>query len=143
VSDEDIRLWQQVGYLADVFELFRKHGLAVDMIGTSQTNVTVALGPRQNLLRQNVPPALAEDLGKIGRVKVIVPCAAITLVGRGIRSLLHRLSEVFSSFVHERVHMISQSSNDLNLTFVIDEADADGLLPQLHAALIDSGAMPV
>src|SRR5690606_19990327 len=31
----------------------------------------------------------------------------------------------------------------LNLTFVIDEADADGLLPQLHAALIDSGAMPV
>src|SRR5690606_26032408 len=27
--------------------------------------------------------------------------------------------------------------------FVIDEADADGLLPQLHAALIDSGAMPV
>ncbi|MET0655607.1 MAG: diaminopimelate decarboxylase, partial [Pseudoxanthomonas sp.] len=43
----------------------------------------------------------------------------------------------------ERVHMISQSSNDLNLTFVIDEADADGLLPVLHAALIDSGAMPV
>jgi diaminopimelate decarboxylase/aspartate kinase len=39
--------------------------------------------------------------------------------------------------------MISQSSNDLNLTFVIDEADADGLLPVLHAALIDSGAMPV
>ncbi len=39
--------------------------------------------------------------------------------------------------------MISQSSNDLNLTFVIDEADADGLLPILHAELIDSGAMPV
>ncbi|KAK0357824.1 hypothetical protein LTR94_037850, partial [Friedmanniomyces endolithicus] len=39
--------------------------------------------------------------------------------------------------------MISQSSNDLNLTFVIDEADADGLLPVLHAELIDSGAMPV
>jgi diaminopimelate decarboxylase/aspartate kinase len=41
------------------------------------------------------------------------------------------------------VHLISQSSNDLNLTFVIDEADADGLLPQLHAELVRSGAMPV
>ncbi|RRN58669.1 bifunctional aspartate kinase/diaminopimelate decarboxylase [Pseudoxanthomonas sp. SGNA-20] len=143
VSVEDIGMWQQVGYLAEVFALFRKHGLSVDMIGTSQTNVTVSLDPSENLLSQNVLSALAEDLGKIGRVKVIVPCAAITLVGRGMRSLLHRLSEVFSSFVHERVHMISQSSNDLNLTFVIDEADADGLLPQLHAALIDSGAMPV
>jgi diaminopimelate decarboxylase/aspartate kinase len=143
VSVEDIGMWQQVGYLADVFELFRKHALSVDMIGTSQTNVTVSLDPSENLLSQDVLAALAADLQKIGRCKVIVPCAAITLVGRGMRSLLHKLSEVFSSFGHERVHMISQSSNDLNLTFVIDEADADGLLPQLHAALIDSGAMPV
>jgi len=143
VSVEDIGMWQQVGYLADVFALFRKHGLSVDMIGTSQTNVTVSLDPSENLLSQDVLSALAADLQKIGRCKVIVPCAAITLVGRGMRSLLHKLSEVFSSFGHERVHMISQSSNDLNLTFVIDEADADGLLPQLHQALIDSGAMPV
>jgi len=50
---------------------------------------------------------------------------------------------VWATFGRERVHMISQSSNDLNLTFVIDEADADGLLPILHAELIDSGAMPV
>ncbi len=143
VSVEDIGMWQQVGYLAEVFALFRRHGLSVDMIGTSQTNVTVSLDPSENLLSENALSALAEDLEKIGRVKVIVPCAAITLVGRGMRSLLHRLSDVFSSFGHERVHMISQSSNDLNLTFVIDEADADGLLPELHAALIESGAMPV
>jgi diaminopimelate decarboxylase/aspartate kinase len=69
-------------------------------------------------------------------VKVIAPCAAITLVGRGMRSLLHKLSDVWATFGRERVHLISQSSNDLNLTFVIDEADADGMLPQLHAELI-------
>ena len=87
--------------------------------------------------------ALSADLSQICKVKVIVPCAAITLVGRGMRSLLHKLSDVWATFGRERVHMISQSSNDLNLTFVIDEADADGLLPILHAELIDSGAMPV
>src|SRR5690606_23345482 len=62
---------------------------------------------------------------------------------RGMRSLLHKLSDVWATFGKERVHMISQSSNDLNLTFVIDEADADGLLPILHDELIESGAMPV
>ena len=46
-------------------------------------------------------------------------------------------------FGRENVHLISQSSNDLNLTFVVDEAAADGMLPKLHAALIDAGAMPV
>jgi diaminopimelate decarboxylase/aspartate kinase len=60
-----------------------------------------------------------------------------------MRSLLYKLSDVWATFGKERVHMISQSSNDLNLTFVIDEADADGLLPILHSELIDSGAMPV
>src|SRR3546814_6573678 len=74
---------------------------------------------------------------------MIAPCAAITLVGRGMRSLLHKLSDVWATFGQERVHLISQSSNDLNLTFVIDEADADGLLPVLHAELIESEAMPV
>lgn len=143
VSMEGIGMWQQVGFLADVFGLFKKHGLSVDLIGSAETNVTVSLDPSENLVNTDVLAALSADLSQICKVKVIVPCAAITLVGRGMRSLLHKLSDVWATFGRERVHMISQSSNDLNLTFVIDEADADGLLPILHAELIDSGAMPV
>lgn len=143
VSMEGIGMWQQVGFLADVFTLFKKHGLSVDLIGSAETNVTVSLDPSENLVNTDVLAALSADLSQICKVKIIVPCAAITLVGRGMRSLLHKLSDVWATFGQERVHMISQSSNDLNLTFVIDESDADGLLPILHAELIDSGAMPV
>jgi diaminopimelate decarboxylase/aspartate kinase len=143
VAMESVGMWQQVGFLADVFERFKRHGLSVDLIGSSETNVTVSLDPSENLVTTNVLAALSADLTEICRVKVIAPCSAITLVGRGMRSLLHKLSDVWATFGRERVHMISQSSNDLNLTFVIDEIDADGLLPVLHAALIDSGAMPV
>ncbi len=143
VSMEGIGMWQQVGFLADVFDLFRRHGLSVDLIGSAETNVTVSLDPSENLVSTDVLAALSADLSRICKVKVIVPCAAITLVGRGMRSLLYKLSDVWATFGKERVHMISQSSNDLNLTFVIDEADADGLLPILHDELIDSGAMPV
>ena len=143
VSMETVGMWQSVGFLADIFERFRRHGLSVDLIGSAETNVTVSLDPSENLVSTDVLARLSEDLAQICRVKVIAPCAAITLVGLGMRSLLHKLSDVWATFGRERVHMISQSSNDLNLTFVIDEADADGLLPVLHAELIDSGAMPV
>ena len=143
VSMEGIGMWQQVGFLADVFALFKKHGLSVDLIGSAETNVTVSLDPSENLVNTDVLNALSADLAQICKVKIIVPCAAITLVGRGMRSLLHKLSDVWATFGKERVHMISQSSNDLNLTFVIDEAAADGLLPILHEELIDSGALPV
>lgn len=143
VSMESVGMWQQVGFLADVFERFRRHGLSVDLIGSSETNVTVSLDPSENLVTTNVLSALSEDLAQVCRVKVIAPCAAITLVGRGMRSLLHKLSDVWATFGRERVHLISQSSNDLNLTFVVDEADAEGLLPTLHAELVRGGAMPV
>ncbi|MDR1076398.1 MAG: bifunctional aspartate kinase/diaminopimelate decarboxylase [Xanthomonadaceae bacterium] len=143
VSMEGIGMWQQVGFLADVFSRFAKHGLSVDLIGSAETNVTVSLDPSENLVNTDVLAALSADLAEICKVKVIVPCVAITLVGRGMRSLLHKLSDVWATFGRERVHMISQSSNDLNLTFVLDEASADGLMPILHEELIDCGAMPV
>ncbi|MGY1459507.1 bifunctional aspartate kinase/diaminopimelate decarboxylase [Luteimonas sp. A534] len=143
VSMETMGMWQQVGFLADIFEIFRRHGLSVDLIGSSETNVTVSLDPSENLVSTDVLARLSEDLAQSCRLKVIAPCAAITLVGRGMRSLLHKLSDVWATFDRERVHLISQSSNDLNLTFVIDEADAEGLMQEIHDELIASGAMPV
>ncbi|MDR3445200.1 bifunctional aspartate kinase/diaminopimelate decarboxylase [Dyella sp.] len=141
VSMESVGMWQQVGFLADVFAQFKQHGLSVDMIGSAETNVTVSLDPTENLLDSDALAALASDLAKVCRVKVIAPCAAITLVGRGMRSMLHTLSAVLAEFGQLRVHMISQSSNNLNLTFVVDENVVDELLPHLHELLITAGAL--
>ncbi|HET6912448.1 MAG TPA: aspartate kinase, partial [Rhodanobacteraceae bacterium] len=105
VSMETVGMWQQVGFLADVFALFKQHGLSVDLIGSAETNVTVSLDPTENLLDSDAIAALAADLQKICRVKVIAPCAAVTLVGRGMRSMLHRLSSVLAEFGRERVHL--------------------------------------
>jgi diaminopimelate decarboxylase/aspartate kinase len=138
---ESVGMWQQVGFLADVFAHFKQHGLSVDLIGSAETNVTVSLDPTENLLDSDAIAALASDLAKVCRVKVIAPCAAITLVGRGMRSLLHTLSGVLAEFGQLRVHMISQSSNNLNLTFVVDEEVVDALLPHLHELLIAAGAL--
>jgi diaminopimelate decarboxylase/aspartate kinase len=141
VSMESVGMWQQVGFLADVFGEFKKHGLSVDLIGSAETNVTVSLDPNENLLDSDAVAALASDLARVCRVKVIAPCAAITLVGRGMRSMLHTLSGVLAEFGQLRVHLISQSSNNLNLTFVVDESVVDDLLPRLHALLIAAGAL--
>jgi diaminopimelate decarboxylase/aspartate kinase len=141
VSMESVGMWQQVGFLADVFAHFKTHGLSVDLIGSAETNVTVSLDPTENLLDSDAIAALASDLAKVCRVKVIAPCAAITLVGRGMRSLLHTLSGVLAEFGQLRVHMISQSSNNLNLTFVVDEEVVDALLPHLHDLLIGAGSL--
>lgn len=136
VSMESIGMWQQVGFLADVFGIFKRHGLSVDLIGSAETNVTVSLDPSDNLLDAGTLEALCSDLAQVCRVKVIAPCAAVTLVGRGMRGMMHRLSELLAEVGARRVHLLSQSSNNLNLTFVIDATDADGVVPSLHALLV-------
>jgi len=141
ISMESIGMWQQVGFLADVFERFKRHGLSIDLIGSAETNVTVSLDPTENLVDSDVLAALAADLAEVCRVKVIAPCTAVTLVGRGMRSLLPRLAGVLGEFDMVRVHLITQSSNNLNLTLVVDEAAADGLVPTLHQALIKAEAL--
>lgn len=143
VSMESIGMWQQVGFLADVFEVFRRHGLSIDLISSAETNITVSLDPSDNLLGTDVLARLCEHLQPFCRVKVIAPCAAITLVGRGMRSMLHRLSAVLAEFGALDVHLISQSSNNLNLTFVVDEALVESLIPRLHELLIHAEAMRV
>ncbi|HWS28382.1 MAG TPA: aspartate kinase, partial [Xanthomonadales bacterium] len=136
VSMESIGMWQQVGFLADVFAIFKRHGLSIDLIGSAETNVTVSLDPSDNLLDAGTLEALCTDLARVCRVRVIAPCAAVTLVGRGMRGMMHRLSEILAEIGARRVHLVSQSSNNLNLTFVIDAADADGVVPSLHAHLV-------
>ena len=143
IAMESIGMWQQVGFLADVFEHFKRHGLSVDLVGTAETNVTVSLDPTENLVNTDVLSALCTDLAKVCRVKVLAPCAAITLVGRGMRSMLFKLSGVLAEFGPLRVHLISQSSNNLNLTFVVDEEVAADLVPRLHDLLIKAEAMRV
>ncbi|HEX7338421.1 MAG TPA: bifunctional aspartate kinase/diaminopimelate decarboxylase [Rhodanobacteraceae bacterium] len=141
VSMESVGMWQEVGFLSDIFDAFKRQGLSVDLIGSAETNVTVSLDPTENLLDSDAVATLAAELAKVCRVKVIAPCAAVTLVGRGMRSMLHKLSSVLAEFGQLRVHLISQSSNNLNLTFVVDEGVVDSLLPRLHELMVRSGSL--
>jgi len=138
ISMETTGMWQQVGFLADAFAVFKQHAISVDLISSSETNVTVSLDPQAYALDAAAVAALTEDLGRICRVRLIGPCAALSLLGRDIRTILHRLGAAFEVFEEHRVHLVSQAANDLNFTFVVDEDQADRLVAQLHELLIEA-----
>jgi diaminopimelate decarboxylase/aspartate kinase len=136
VSMDSPGMWHQVGFLADVFQVFKAQGLSVDLVSTSETNVTVSLDPAANALDPAAVDALVEALTPLCRAQIIGPCAALSLVGRNIRGILHDLGDAFALFADERIYLVSQAANDLNFTFVIDEAQGDRLVGQLHELLI-------
>ncbi len=130
-------MWHQVGFLADAFQIFKQHGLSIDLVSTSETNVTVSLDPAANTLGASVLEKLSADLTQLGRVQVIGPCASVSLVGRNIRAILHQLGEAFVLFSDQRIYLLSQAANDLNFTFVVDEDQGDRLVDDLHERLIE------
>jgi bifunctional diaminopimelate decarboxylase / aspartate kinase len=136
ISLESPGMWHQVGFMADAFAVFKEHGMSVDLVSTSETNVTVSLDPAANTLDGELLGKLQQDLSKLCGVQIIGPCASVSLVGRNIRAILHKLGDAFALFEEQKVYLLSQAANDLNFTFVVDENQGDRLVEQLHDLLI-------
>lgn len=139
ISMESMGMWHEVGFLARAFAVFRDHGISVDFVSTSEANVTVSIDATDTGPMDLGPPL--EDLATFCRTRVISGCAAVSLVGRQIRRILPRLSAALGVFEEEKVHLMSQAANDLNLSFVIAAEQARRLAGKLHRTLIPaSGA---
>lgn len=137
VTMDSLGMWQQAGFLGDVFTVFKNHGLSVDQVSTSETNVTVTLDPTANTLTPSTIDTLLNSLGAFCKARVIEGCAAVSLVGTGIRSILHRLGPALAFFAEPQVYMVTQSASDLNLTFIVDERHATRLVQSIHGLLFD------
>ncbi len=136
VSMDSPGMWHQVGFLADAFQIFKQQGLSVDLISTSETNVTVSLDPTANTLDAAAVDRLSHALSALCGVNILGPCASLSLLGSNIRGILPELGSAFELFQDRKIHLVSQAANDLNFTFVIDEAEGDRLVQQLHERLI-------
>lgn len=136
VSMDGVSMWHEVGFLAKAFAAFSDNNVSVDLVSTSETNVTVSIDPSDGMLTDDVEEALIDDLEKLCRVRVISNCSAISLVGRKIRTIIPRLAPALEVFAEERIHLMSQAANDLNLSFVVDKQQGPRLVSKLHATIV-------
>ena len=114
------------GFLAQVFNIFDKHGCAIDMVATSEISVSVTVDSRAAL------PAISADLSKLADVKYEGNKALICLVGEDIRGIAGISGQVFSTISHINVRMISQGASEINMSFMVNEEDVDDAIRSLH-----------
>jgi diaminopimelate decarboxylase/aspartate kinase len=139
VSVSTLAMWSASGFLAQVFAPFEELGISVDLVATSQSAVSVTLDRIPGGVKGEPFAQLIERLEAMGTVHVVHPCAVVSIVGRRIRTVLHELGPVMSVFREHKVHLISESSEDLNFSFVVDQDDAVPLVQDLHARLFAAG----
>lgn len=132
-------LGSRVGFLGDVLEVFREHAVSVALVGTTSTNLSLAVDLAANQLDTDVLELLKRDLAPLGEVRFLAPCAAVALVGHGVSAALATLEVVAPP-----VHLLTHGAADTTLSLVVDEGSAGKLLRALHTRLFEGGrAAPV
>jgi diaminopimelate decarboxylase/aspartate kinase len=136
---QNLDMREQVGFLAWVFEQISEGGISIDLVATSETTTTLALNMISNHLDEPTLAELASRLRQRCAVTVYPQCNAINLVGRGARVALSQAASGFAFFATHPLLMLSQSANDLCVSLLVQESDADELLRALHEILIEKG----
>ena len=137
VSMESLGMWQEAGFLAQVFGVFAELGLSVDLVSTSESVVTVTLDEAGPALDESVLEDLSRRLEAHCRVRVMTPCAAVSLVGARMRANLHRLAPALEAFEEHEIYLVSQAASDLNFTVVIEDDQAERVVRDLHGLIVE------
>ena len=119
------------GYMSKIFAVFDKHKCPVDMVSTSEVSVSLSVDSNASL------PEIAADLRALADVTYEGKKALVCLVGEDIRGQNGIAAQVFSAIKHINVRMISQGASEINMSFMIEEDDADEAVRSLHAAFFN------
>ncbi|HYL66347.1 MAG TPA: aspartate kinase [Nitrosopumilaceae archaeon] len=123
------------GTAATIFSTLAKAGVNVMMISQSPSESSISIIVKKNDLDKAVNALEMNLLGKIiKKVDVTVDVAIIALIGSGMRGIVGVASKVFAAIAKKRVNvvMIAQGSSELNLAFVVKDADCNVAVQALH-----------
>lgn len=123
------------GTAATIFSTLAKAGVNIMMISQSPSESSISIIVKKNDLDKAVNALEMNLLGKIiKKVDVTVDVAIIALIGSGMRGIVGVASKVFAAVAKKRVNvvMIAQGSSELNLAFVVKDADCNTAVQALH-----------
>lgn len=121
------------GFMAEIFAIFQKYKVIIDIIATSEVNVSLTLD------KQELPKPMVDELECLGRVTIQKKMSIISLVGRGLRKKIGAAGEMFSILAQSNINIevISQGSSEINISCVICSKEADKAIKLLHKEIIE------
>ncbi len=128
------------GFLAETFATLAKHKISVDLITTSEVNVSLTLDKTgsdssgQGLLSE----ALLQELSQHCRVRVEDGLALVAIIGNRIATTAGICRRVFEVLEPHNVRMICQGASPHNLCVLVAESEAAQVVKALHENLFEA-----
>lgn len=124
------RMLMAYGFMSKVFDVFNKFEIVIDLISTSEVNISMTVDNNQTLA-----PAVVE-LKKLGDVTVRKGMATISLVGQGMDQP-GIAAKMFSKLAEQDVNIevISQGASEINISCAVKDVQSDKALLAVHQML--------
>ncbi|MGB9696934.1 MAG: lysine-sensitive aspartokinase 3 [Ignavibacteria bacterium] len=120
------RMLNSYGFLKRIFEIFEKHQTSVDLIATSEVNVSLTLDDDSRL------DDIVRDLSEFSIVNVETDKSLICVVGSNIKNSKGIAGRIFNVLSDYNITMISQGASLINISFVLERAVLKPAMQKLH-----------
>jgi aspartate kinase len=120
------------GFLATFFGVFSQLGISVDLIATSEVSVTVTVDEKHDI------EELTRRLSELANVELYDGMSIIAIVGQNVMSDARVGARILDALGGMPVKMMSLGRSGLNLSIVVDDANADIAVRAVHHALFES-----
>ena len=120
------------GFLARLFDEFERLAISVDLITTSEVSVSVTVDDTHDLDK------LENRLKQFAEVEIDNDQYIIAVVGTNLLADTLVGARIFEALRSLKVKMVSLGRSGLNLSLVVDNADADRAIESMHHALFEA-----
>ncbi|MEK6921826.1 MAG: lysine-sensitive aspartokinase 3 [Nanoarchaeota archaeon] len=128
INIESSRMLGAYGFLARVFDIFDEYRKSIDVVSTSEVSVSLTVDNDENV--ENI----LRELKEIAEVNILKNKAIICVVGEGMRHTPGIAGKTFTVLGRNKINieMISQGASEINITFIVDQKNAEKAVKVLH-----------
>ena len=127
-----MRMINTSGFLRRVFEIFSENKVSVDLISTSEANISVTVDAGEKIDK------VVAELSEFAEVIVDDDKSQVSVIGKNIVRLNGMLKKTFAPLKRCNVYMISQGASFVNISFVVDREELTDVVQDLHDHLFDN-----
>ncbi|ABL66571.1 lysine-sensitive aspartokinase 3 [Chlorobium phaeobacteroides] len=120
------RMFGRHGFMNELFDVFSRYGVSVEMISTSEVSISVTVDDR------SFNEELIRELKTFSDVEIEHNVATVSVVGDNLRMSRGVAGRIFSSLKDVNLRMISQGASEINVGFVVEEHDVAIAVNTLH-----------
>ena len=124
------------GSYAKVLDVLGKNGINVMMISTAVSEANMSMIIRRGVLGRALSTLEIALVGRgpISEVTAEDDVAVIAVMGANMKGTLGVASRIFTTVAREgiNIRMIAQGSSELNISFVVKEADGEAVVRAIH-----------